>query len=201
MDNSNKNNLKQSGSPTFQPKPLEDEWSRWLIGVWKIYGQTEWVAGNLESIDTSDVEKSNNGLAKIGLDLNGQFLIIKTEGEIPEMTDEQIQNLKKSTQASDEEIERFVSSPFKSTQIFTIDPKTDEIIGYLFDSLRSIAEGKGKREKNKLIMEWNWHSLGEGVTSKQIRERVGDDKLIIKEEFAMPDGKVMKEITVMIKVK
>jgi hypothetical protein len=201
IENMNMEDLKEYGSPSFQPEPLNDEWSKWLVGEWKIYGQTEWVAGDLEGLDTSEMEGLGGGTAKIDLDLNGQFLIINTEGEIPQMTDEEIQNLKETTQASDEEIERFKSAPFKSRQLYTIDPNTGEIIGYLFDSLRSIAEGRGRLEGNKLIMEWKWYSLGQGVSSKQIRERVGDDKLIITEEFTMPDGKVMKEITVMIRKK
>jgi len=24
-----------SGPPSFQPKPLDDEWSKWLVGEWK----------------------------------------------------------------------------------------------------------------------------------------------------------------------
>ncbi|MCF8226683.1 MAG: hypothetical protein K9J30_12470, partial [Bacteroidales bacterium] len=71
----------------------------------------------------------------------------------------------------------------------------------LFDSLRSIAEGKGKQEGNKQIIEWKWYSLGQGVSSKQIRERAGDDNLIITEEFTLADGKAMKEITVMTRKK
>ncbi|MCF8227052.1 MAG: hypothetical protein K9J30_14335, partial [Bacteroidales bacterium] len=164
MENKKLDNVKQSGSSSFQPKPLDDEWSKWLVGDWEISGQTEWVVGDLEGINASDIEKSGSGWAKIELDINSQFLIIKSEGKIPEMTDEQIQNLKESTQATDEEIKRFVSSPFVSLQIFTIDPKTGDIIAYLFDSLRSIAEGKGKQEGNKQIIEWKWYSLGQGVS-------------------------------------
>jgi hypothetical protein len=187
--------------PKFQPEPIDNEWFKWLIGEWKILGKTEWIDNNFEDFKESEIEKPEEGRAIIEFKLNSQFLIIKSEGKIPEMTDEQIQNLKESTQASDEEIKRFVSSPFKSLQIFTISPNTGEIIGYLFDSLRSIAEGKGKMEGNKLIIKWKWHSLGQGAKSRQTRERVGNDKLIIKEEFTMPDGKIMKEMTIMTRIK
>ena len=183
--------------PAFQPEPLSDDWSKWLAGVWKVSGQTEWVVGDLKDVDIPAIEDSGSGWANIELDLNGQFLIIKSEGKIPEMDDEQIQNLKESTEAPDEEIKRFV----RSLQLFTIDPKTGEWIGFLFDSLRSMAKGRGMIDQNKQIMEWEWYGLGHGVKSIQIRERVGIDRLLITEEFTLPDDKVMKEITVMTKMK
>ncbi len=195
--NKEKEPKNENASPSFQPTPLTDEWSRWLVGEWEISGQTEWITEDIEDMNLLDIEESGGGWAEIDLKLNGQFLIIKSEGEIPEMSDDQIQTLKKTTNATDEEIERFTSSPFKSLQIYTIDPKTGEIIGYLFDSLRSIAEGRGRMEENKQIIEWKWSSLGQGTSSTQIRERVGDDRLIISEEFILPGGKMMKEITVM----
>jgi len=36
----------------------------------------------------------------------------------------------------------------------------DERIGYFFDSLRCIAEGRGIRQGNKEIMEWEWSGTG-----------------------------------------
>ena len=27
---------KESGSTSFQPKPLDDEWSKWLVGEWEV---------------------------------------------------------------------------------------------------------------------------------------------------------------------
>jgi hypothetical protein len=27
---------KESGSSSVQPKPLDDEWSKWLVGEWKV---------------------------------------------------------------------------------------------------------------------------------------------------------------------
>jgi hypothetical protein len=30
--------IKESGTPSFQPKPLDDEWSKWLIGKWEDTG-------------------------------------------------------------------------------------------------------------------------------------------------------------------
>jgi hypothetical protein len=55
-----------------------------------------------------------------------------------------VKYIKDTLNASDEEIKRFLSMPYKSLLIQTIDPKTGERIGYLFDSLRCIAKGTGR---------------------------------------------------------
>jgi len=52
---------KESGKSSFQPKPLDDEWGKWLVGEWE--GSVESDAG------TGKIRM------KIELDLNGQFLI------------------------------------------------------------------------------------------------------------------------------
>jgi len=33
--NEEKEMAKESGSTSFQPKPLDDEWSKWLVGKWE----------------------------------------------------------------------------------------------------------------------------------------------------------------------
>jgi hypothetical protein len=52
---------------------------------------------------------------------------------------------KETTNASEEDMERFLSMPSKWLLIQTIDPKTGEVIGDLFDSQCCIAEGRGSR--------------------------------------------------------
>lgn len=170
---------KGSGSSPFQPKPLDDDWSKWIVGEWEGSGESD--AG------------TGRGWVKIEFDLNEQFLIMKGEGEITELTAEQIQYLKDTMHASDGDIERFRSSTFKELQIHTIDPKTGEVIGYLFDSLRCIAEGRGRREGNKEIIEWEWKCSGQEASSVRITEKVSDDKLIITEKYTLPDGSTMED--------
>jgi hypothetical protein len=92
--------------------------------------------------------------------------------------------------ASDEEIERFKRSPYKALEIYTIDQATGEVVGHLFDSLRCMAKGKGKRQGNKETMEWQWST---GHKSTRITEKVSDDKLVIIQRTRMPDGSVMEE--------
>ena len=57
-----------SGPPSFQPKPLDDEWSKWLVGEWK--GIVE-----LRGI-------KSEAWREIELGLNGQFLITKHEHKV-----------------------------------------------------------------------------------------------------------------------
>ncbi len=154
--NEEKETAKESGSASFQPKPLDDEWSKWLVGEWKVVSGESSVTDESGSAVKIDVdEEGTNGL-KVEFGLNGQFLIMRGHGEIDQLTDEQIQQLKETTNASDEDMERFLSMPYKSLQIQTIDPKTGERIGYFFDSLRCIAKGTGRLEANKEIMELEW---------------------------------------------
>jgi hypothetical protein len=84
--------------------------------------------------------------------------------------EQDLQYLKETLHASDEDIKKFQSSTFKELQIHTIDPKTGEIVGFLFDSLRCMARGRGKRDGNRELMEWEWSGAGQG-TSIRITEK------------------------------
>jgi hypothetical protein len=116
-----------SGAPSFQPKPLDDEWSKWLVGEWE------------GTVGLSGMK--SEARREIELGMNGQFLITKHEHEV---SDEEIQELRKIPHISDEDVKKYQSLPFKYLEISTIDPKNGEVIGYLFDSMRRVAEGKGK---------------------------------------------------------
>jgi len=73
--NEKKETVKESGSTSLQPKPLDDDWSKWLVGQWE---------GSFESdVGTGKIRM------KIEFGLNGQFLIMKSEAEITEITDKQ----------------------------------------------------------------------------------------------------------------
>jgi len=174
-----KETVKESGSTSFQPKPLDDDWSKWLVGQWE---------GSAESdVGTGKV------WMKIEFGLNGQFLIMNSESIITERSDEQRQYLKDTLGASDEDIESDLSSTFKALQIYTIDPKTGEVVGYLFDSLRCIAKGTGKRQGNKEIIEWAWSGTAQGATSVSIIEKINDNKFTLNHKYILPDGKKMED--------
>jgi hypothetical protein len=172
---------KENGSTSFQPKPLDDEWSKWLVGEWE--GSVG--LGGLKSEATREIE----------LGLNGQFLITKHEHKI---TNEEIQKIKEITHIPDEDVKRYQSLPFRYFEIWTIDPKNGEVIGYFFDSMRRVAEGKGILQGNKEIVEWQWFAQGQGASSIRIMEsiniteKVSDDRFITTKRYILSDGSTME---------
>lgn len=193
---------KESGTPSFQPKPLDDEWSKWLIGKWQVTrGQSDFLGGEMEGLGESNEEGASGFTIESGL--NGQFFIWKSWAKSGEMTDEQKKQmkdaLKEATNASDEDLERFLSMPYEELQIHTIDPKTGEVIGYLFDSQRCIAEGRGRRQGNKETIEWKWSVTGQGASSVSIIEKISDNKFTINVKYILPNDKKMEDKIEMIR--
>ncbi len=106
----------------FFPPPLADDWTEWIVGEW-------------EGAGTSDAGKGR-GVARFELALGGQFLTCRGQAEILGLDPDY---LKKHMQATDAEIERFRRSGYQQLEVYTIDQKTGEVIGFLFDSLRWLA--------------------------------------------------------------
>ncbi len=185
--------VKESGTPSFQPEPLDDEWSKWLVGEWKVVSGESSVTDESGKVGKIDLDEQGAGGFKIELGLNGQFLIMKSWAETGEMTPDQIKYFKDTLNYSDEDIERLKSNPFKSLQIHTIDPKTGEVIGYLFDSMRCIAQGRGRRQGNKEIIEWKWSATAQGATSVSIIEKINDNKFTYNHKYILPNGNKMED--------
>jgi len=186
---------KGTGTSSFQPKPLDDDWSSWLVGEWDVVSGESWVADESGKVAKIDVGEQGVGSFEIESGLNGQFLIMR--GSSGEMTDEQKKQIKdvskEMTNASDEDIERFLSMPYKSLQIQTIDPKTGEVIEYLFDSQRCIAEGRGRRQGSKEIMEWVWSATAQGATSVSTIEKINDNEFTYNHKYTLPNGNTMED--------
>ncbi len=178
---------KDSGTFEFQPNPLVDDWNKWLVGEWE--GQAESDAGTAKFT------------IEVDFGLNGQFLLMKSESKLTELSDKQRQYLKDTLNASDEDIERYQNSTFRELKTYTIDPKTGEVIGYLFDSMRCIAEGRGKRQGNKEIIEWEWSGNAQGVTSVTVIEKINDDKFTLNHKYVLPNGSKMEDKTEITRVK
>ena len=174
--NEEKETAKESGSTSLQSKPLDNDWSNWLVGEWK------------GTVGLRGIK--SEAWREIELGLNGQFLITKHEHKV---TNEEIQELKKIAHISDEDVRQYQSLPFKYIEIWTIDPKNGEVIGYFLDSLRRVAEGKGKLQGNKEIVEWEWFAQGQrAFSSINTTERVSDDKFITTKIYILPDGSTME---------
>ncbi|MHC4258924.1 MAG: hypothetical protein ACYSTF_00720 [Planctomycetota bacterium] len=197
--------VKESGTPSFQPEPLDDEWSKWLIGKWEITAvHSDLLADESDASGESNAEVG--GGYTIEFRLNGQFVIWEKWAEIGEtggMTDEQKKQVKEvlGKYVSDEELERFVSMPYRSLLIQTIDPKTGERIAYCFDSQRLYGQGRGTLEGNKEIMEWEWSGIGRGLTSVSIMEKINDNTFTFSMKYTLPDGNKMEEKIELIRKK
>ncbi len=165
----------------FFPLPLADDWTKWILGEWKGAGAGQAGGGN--------------GTARFELALSDQFLICRGASII---TDLDPAYLKKHLHASDVEIERFRRAGYHMLEVYTIDQKTGEVIGFLFDNLRCVATGRGKRERDKETMNWEWQS---GHKSTRITEKVGPDKMRLTERTALPDGSFMEDKGEMRRVK
>ena len=171
------------------PKALDDDWSSWLVGNWQGTAKSDFGAHK----DWAQGKCRLN----IELALNGQFLVRKGRSQVTNLSDEYIKQLK-GRHLSDSDIEKMRNSSFESMEVYTIDTKTGEITGYLFDSLRCIAKGTGKREGNKEIINWVWSGQGQG-SSTRITEKISNDRFISTEKYTMPDGSAMEDRAEMIR--
>ena len=164
----------------FLPPSLDDEWTRWIQGEWEGTGESN--AGR------------GRGTAIFELALSGQFLIQRGRAEITELDPVY---LKQHMHASDEEIARFQRQGYESLEVYTVDPVTGDILGFLFDNLRCVATGRGRREGRRETIEWQWRT---GHRSTRITERAGDDRMVVIEETRQEDGSVMRDRGEMVRV-
>ena len=171
--------MQENESSTFQPKPLNDDWSEWLIGHWE--GSAESSVGNAQV------------WMHIYYGLMGQFLIIESESLTTEINEEHEQYYRNVLGVSEEDIEASRGATFKGLQIFTIDPETDEVVGYLFDSLRCIAQGRGKRKEDQEVTQWKWSETGEGATSVSTVTRISQDRFTLQNKYDLPNGNSMED--------
>jgi len=181
----------EEGAPILTPpKPLDDAWSRWLVGQWDcsaesdIPGFKKWVRGK--------------GLMTVELGLGGQFLLTRMEGKMTHLSEEYLDYLRQTLHAPEEDIERLQNMTFGSLELRSIDPQTGRISVHLFDSWRCTAQGTGIRKGNAEVIEWKWSLAGAG-TSVRVTEKVTDDKMVVVERYVLPDGSTMEDRAVMVR--
>jgi len=172
------------------PAPLNDDWSRWLIGQWDCVAES----------DTPGFKASVRGRGQmtVELGLGGQFLLIRMEGKMAQISDEYLRHLQEDLHAAEDQIKALQNLTFSNLELRSIHPETGQIIAYLFDSWRCVAQGTGKREGNREIMEWKWSLAGAG-TSVRVTEKVNDDKIVMLEKYALIDGSTMEDRAVMLR--
>jgi hypothetical protein len=179
---------KQENLPSMAPPPaLDDDWIRWLTGEWETSAESDngpyknWVQAR--------------GRMKVELGLGGQFVTISREGSVIELSDEYVRHLKENLRVPDDELEKLRRMTFANLEVQTVDPKSGLIIGYLFDSWRCVAKGKGRREGNKETMSWEWSAAGRG-TSERVTEKLDDARFVMTEKYVLPDGGAMEDRSV-----
>lgn len=172
------------------PGPLDDDWSRWLIGQWDCSAESDipgfkaWVRGR--------------GQMTAEMGLGGQFLLIRMEGRMTRISDEYLRYMREDQHVPEEQIAALQHLRFSNLELRSIDPRTGRIVAYLFDSWRCVAEGSGRREGNREIMEWKW-SLAGGGTSVRVTEKVSDEKIVMTEKYSLVDGSTMEDRAVMMR--
>jgi hypothetical protein len=172
------------------PRPLTDEWSRWLVGQWDCMAESDlpgfktWVKGR--------------GQMNAELALGGQFLLIRKEGRMTQISDEYLQFLRRNLHASEEDIRALQNMAFGDLELHSIEPKTGQTVAYLFDSWRCVAQGTGKREGNMEVLEWKWSLAGAG-TSVRTTEKVSDNRIAVTEKYTLVDGSTMEDRAVMVR--
>lgn len=172
-----KETVEGHASSDLLPRPLDDEWSSWIVGEWRVVGESQSGKGE--------------GWMTIEPALNGQFLVYRYETRVTEITAQQIQDLKEQVHASDLDIEIFRRTPYKGLEVHTVDIQTNEVVGHAFDSLRMTAMGRGRRQGDTEIIEWVWPRLR--AMSVRTTQRLGDNKAIVAERMTMADGTTMDD--------
>jgi hypothetical protein len=129
------------------------------------------------------------------LGLGGQFLVARSQAEITELAPDY---LNEHMNASDEEIQRFARTGYESVEFYTLDQESGHVLGFLFDNLRCIATGRGKRDGFKEVIQWEWRN---GYRSTRVTERLTPDRLTILEQTPQPDGTMMQDRVEMTRVK
>ena len=120
------------------------------------------MVGEWEGWADSPMGKSKDWL-KYELGLDGQFLFIQTRSESP-------------------------AGMYKGMGAITLNPQSGNVVGHWIDNFRGRYEGAGKRDGDKLVMEWD----GTMGKSTRITERISKDKFRVMVKQAGPDGKMME---------
>jgi len=183
----------EAGAPILvPPKPLDDAWSRWLVGQWDcsaesdIPGFKKWVKGR--------------GQMNAELGLGGQFLLMRMEGKMTHLSEEYLQYLRQTLHAPEADIQRLQNMAFGSLELRSIDPQTGQVTAYLFDSWRCVAQGTGIRKGNTEVIEWKWSLAGAG-TSVRTSVRVNDDRMAVTEKYTLSDGSIMEDRALMVRTR
>ncbi len=129
------------------------------------------MVGEWEGWTKSPMGESKDWM-KCRMDLNGQFLLMEFKAVLPG------------------------GAPYQGKGLLTYG-EDGKVIGYWFDSWRSVSQGVGHVEGNKTIVNWS-SSMG---NQTRITEMAGPDKMKTIIKMTGPDGKPAEGYGEMMRIK
>ncbi|MGH7454653.1 MAG: hypothetical protein ACRENG_25080 [bacterium] len=166
--------MAKEAMPMTPPKPLEDDFHKWMIGEW-------------EGLTTSPMGKAQDW-QKVEWGLDNQFVIVHYTSKWIEMNQESMKAMAEGTKMSKEDMDKMKNMVYKGMGLFTLHPMSGDFNGYWFDNWRGTYIGTGKREGNKVMATWE----GPMGTRTETLEKVSDDKMVVTFTQKDPSGKVME---------
>jgi len=131
--------IKQETNTGAPPKPLDDEWYKWMIGEW------------------SGTSESNVGTAKEWQQCewacDNQYVVIHYTNELIKPNEEYVKKSAATMGMSESEVEKmFMEMKYSAIGMMTKDAATGEYVGYWFDNFRGAYTGRGKTDGKKILM-------------------------------------------------
>jgi hypothetical protein len=157
--------------PMTPPKPLEDDFHKWMIGEW-------------EGWSTSSMGKAQDW-QKIEWGLDNQFVVVHYTSKWMEMNQEFMKAMSEATKMSKEDMEKMKNMVYKGMGLFTLHPMSSDFNGYWFDNWRGAYKGTGKREGDKVTTTWESPM---GAETRTI-EKISEDNMVMTFKVKDPTGK------------
>ncbi len=161
----------EEGMSMMPPKPLADDWHKWLVGEWE--GESETTMGK-----TKDWMKVEWGPGK-------QFLVMHYKGKTIEVNEEMAAKAAEQMNMPMEQFKKMMMQDYYGLGVTTVNPQNGELMGYWFDSYRDISQGSGELKDSKSTMTWKSSAMG---SMKRIVEKVSKDKMKVKMHGKDPAG-------------
>jgi hypothetical protein len=158
-------------APMAPPKPLEDDFYKWMIGDWE--GWTSSPMGKAQEWQ------------KIEWGLDNQFVVVHNTSKWTEMNQEFMNAMAEATKMSKADIDKMKNMVYKGMGVFTLDPMSSDFNGYWFDNWRGVSKGLGKRDGDTVTMAWE-SPMG---TETRTIEKISDDKMVMTFKVKDPTGK------------
>lgn len=161
-------------SSSILPKPLEDDFLKWMIGEWEGWGSSKFSKDQIWQ--------------KVELGLDNQFILIHFTGKTTEMSSEQVKAAAAAFKIPISDAEKLKDMVNKGLEIMTINPMTGEFIANTYSNIREMYTATGKREGNKITLNFE----GTFASGSSTIEKVNDEKMVMVNSAKLPNGEMME---------